>query len=384
MSAIAETVDIAADRKARFGSLERIVVKVGTRILTAQDNSLDVEYVQDLATQMAQIRSRGVELVLVSSGAVGAGMGRLGLTKRPKSIEELQACASVGQVQLMHHYKLALREHNIAVGQLLLTASDLRGSKDRYIHIQQAFRGLEHAGVLPVVNENDTVAVEELRYGDNDQLSAHVANLIGADLMVVFTTADGLCDENPATNQHAQVIPTVSEITSEIESLAAGTDDENAIGGMDTKIKAAKMLMATGVMMLIAHGRRTTLPQLLDGEPSGTLFVPKVDRADGHKRYILAQSVEGTLNLDDGAANAIVGGGKSLLPSGITNVVGKFTPGDVVSLKNGGDTGIARGLTTYDAMDMRRIAGRQSSDITELLGYHGGDEAVHRDNLVLV
>lgn len=374
--------DDTYDRRELFRSVRRFVVKVGTRILSSYDNLLDDEYIGHLIEQIAQARNDGLEAAIVSSGAVGAGMGSMGLTARPRALDTLQALAAIGQSVLMHRYKQAAGAHGIRVGQVLLTAGDLNRKTD-YMHVQNALRALFRLGALPVVNENDSVAVEELRFGDNDSLSANVANLIGADLLIILTDTDGLFEGSPDLTPKPPLIRTIRTIDRRVEELCGDSGSETGIGGMGTKVQAARTAAAAGVPTVIAHGRKTTLQQIIAGESVGTLVLPQTDTARGHRRWILARKVSAVVFVDDGAANALMNRRTSLLPSGITRVRGSFKPGDAVSIhrQDGGE--IARGLAAYSSGDVRKLAGHHTREITALLGYNAGDEIVHRDNMVI-
>ena len=378
-------LDDRYDRAAHFRSVRRVVVKVGTHILSREDGLLDLAFVEDLMRQIAEVRASGVEVSLVSSGAVGAGLGSLGLTKRPTELDTLQAVAAVGQSVLMRHYDHAASPHNIRVAQVLMSAADLR-RKSGYQNVQNAFRELFRLKALPIVNENDSVAVEELRFGDNDSLSAHVANLINADLLIILTDIEGLYEGRPDRVPQPPLIRTVYTINRSVESLCGKSTSGRGIGGMQTKVGAAKTLAASGVATVIAHGRRTTLPEVLAGAPVGTLFLPQQDRTNTktHHHWILALKVAGKVVVDDGAARALIERHTSLLPTGVRRVYGTFGPGDAVSIQRVGGGEIARGIARYSAEDVRRLAGRHSNEIGVILGYDHGDEIVHRDNLVTV
>jgi len=369
------------DRAKILRAAKRIVVKVGTRILSRDDSSLDEDYIDGLMEQVAGVRASGVEVAIVSSGAVGAGMGSLGLRYRPKQIDVLQGLAGIGQTVLMHRYKTAARAREMRVGQVLVTAGDLNRKRD-YMHVRSALQALFRLDAIPIVNENDSVAVDELRFGDNDSLSAHVANLVDADALLILTDADGLHEGAPDADSQTPIVRTVHRVDRSVEQLCGSGG--SGIGGMLTKLDAAKTLAASGVATVIAHGRKATVADILAGKPVGTLIVPQPGVARGHRRWILARKVSGTLVIDQGAVRALVSKRTSLLPSGISAVEGRFARGAAVSVVGPDRHEVARGLIAYSSSDARKLAGRQTSEIAEIVGHYAGDEMMHRDNLVMV
>ena len=372
----------ALDRKCLLASVRTLVVKVGTRVITQPNNALDLKVIEHLVESIAVLRQRGLNVALVSSGAIGAGLGRLGLKQKPKAMPLLQAIAAVGQNQLMHHYKLAFRRRGIIIGQVLLTGDDV---VERYLNVRSTFRALFDYGVVPIVNENDSVATEEIRVGDNDSLSAQVANIIEADLLVILSDIEGLYSDDPRKNGAARLMPVVTEVTDEIEEWAGQPGSDVGIGGMETKIAAAKMLTRVGEMMIIAHGKRHRLVDILDGQELGTLFLPSGDRLTSRKRRIaFAQEKKGTLVVDRGAVEAITSRGKSLLPSGVIDVHGEFRQGDMVGVEDDEQAEFARGLVNYAWDDVWRIRGKKSNEIERLLGHRYYEEVIHRDNLVVL
>src|SRR5437660_1660132 len=320
----------------QLGRLRRLVVKVGTSLIAEPGTGPDPDRIAGLATEIAGARE-GREAVLVSSGAIATGMARLALPARPRSIPEKQAAAAVGQSALMWHYEAAFKRHGIPVGQVLLTAQDI-GDRARYLNARNTLLALLRFGVLPIVNENDTVAVEEIKVGDNDNLSALVASLIDADLLVLLTDVDGLYTGDPATDRDARVIDTVDAVTEDVTRLVWNGAGAGAVGGMATKLQAAQKAAAAGVPMVIASGRKQgTLARVLKGEPVGTYFAPKADRLGARKRWIaFAVTPQGRLTVDAGALQALTHHGKSLLPSGVVDVEGDFAAGEVVALVGGG------------------------------------------------
>lgn len=375
-----------SDRKSLFRNVKRLVVKLGTRVITVRDNALNAERIERVADDVAALRGRGVEVAVVTSGAIGAGMGRLGLSARPKAIPELQAAAAVGQSLLMNAYKLAFRRHGLTVGQILLTADDLR-DRARYVNARNTLEALFRFNAVPIVNENDSVAVDELldiRVGDNDTLSAYVANLVRADLLVLFSDVDGLYSGDPRKDSDARLIPVVDRITPDLLALAGGSGSDVGVGGMRTKLRAAQIVTTAGGMMVIADGASVSLPDLLDGRETGTVFLPRAGRLTDRKRWIaFAPARKGAVIVDDGAARAIGQDGKSLLPSGILEVRGTFDAGEIIDVRHRQET-VARGLARYSSEEVQKIRGLRSSQIAPALGRSGGDEVIHRDDMVVL
>src|SRR2546426_847129 len=325
-------------------------------------------------------------LHLISAGAIATGVARLGLAERPRAIPEKQAAAAVGQSALMWQYEAAFSRHGIPVGQVLLTAEDV-SDRARYLNARNTLDALLRFGVLPIVNENDTVAVEEIKVGDNDNLSALVASLIDADLLVLLTDVDGLYTDDPTVNARARRLETVEAVTDEIARLARDRTDGVSVGGMATKLQAARKAAAAGVPMIIASGRApSVLRRLLAGESVGTYFAPKAARLTARKRWIaFAVAPQGKLTVDAGALQALTQRGTSLLPSGVLEVEGEFASGDVVALLAGATRReFARGVVNFDADEVRKIRGAKTTEIEGRLGYRSFDEVIHRDNLVLL
>jgi len=365
--------------------VKRLVVKVGSGLISAPGQGLLPDRIGALADELAALAKDGREVVVVSSGAIASGMARLGLTQRPRSIPEKQAAAAVGQSALMWHYEQAFARHGIRVAQVLVTQEDI-SARPRYLNARNTLQVLLRFRVVPVVNENDTVAVEEIKVGDNDNLAALVAALIDADLLVILTDVDGLYTGDPRVDPEARRLETVDAVTEEIERLVWDADGQVSVGGMSTKLEAARKVTSSGIPMVIASGRVPgTLRRVLRGEPLGTYFVPRGDRLAGRKRWIaFAVPPQGRLTVDAGARSALVERGKSLLPSGVVEVEGEFHAGEVVSLSAADGKEFARGLTNYDAAELRKIQGAKTKDIEERLGYKSFDEVIHRDNLVLL
>jgi glutamate 5-kinase len=385
MAARGELNDRAgAEARRALAKARRIVVKVGSGLVTAPEIGPDPDRIEQLAGDIAAIR-RDREVALVSSGAIATGMARLALAERPRSIPEKQAAAAVGQSALMWQYEIAFKRHGLPVGQVLLTAQDI-GDRTRYLNARNTLLALLGFGVVPIVNENDTVAVEEIKVGDNDNLSALVASLIEADLLVLLTDVDGLYTADPALDRAATKLDTVETITDEILAMAGAHQDGLSVGGMATKLEAAQKAATSGVPMVIASGRQHgVLARILAGEPVGTCFVPRADRLGARKRWIaFAVPPHGRLTVDDGAVRALSGQGRSLLPSGVTSVDGEFAAGDVVGVVGADGREFARGLVNFDAAELRRIRGAKTQEIETRLGYKSVDEVIHRDNLVIL
>ena len=367
--------------------IRRLVVKVGSGLITAREAGLDPARIGALADELAAVRRQGTEVALVSSGAVVAGMARLRLQVRPRSIPEKQAAAAVGQSALMEHYETAFARHGVTVAQILLTQADV-SARARYLNARNTLTTLLGYGVVPIINENDTVAVEEIKFGDNDNLSALVAQLIDADLLVLLTDVDGLYTGDPSRDPQARKLDTVEAVTPEIERLVWSDADRVAVGGMATKLQAAQKAAASGVPMVIASGREPgTLAGVLRGEPVGTYFPPRGDRLAARKRWIaFAVPPQGRLLVDAGAREALIERGKSLLPSGVVDIEGDFDAGEVVALcaADGDGKEFARGLVNFDAQELRTIRRAKTAEIEGLLGYKSVDEVVHCDNLVVL
>lgn len=365
--------------------VKRLVVKVGSGLISSSSAGLLPDRIAALADEMALLVKDGKEVVLVSSGAIASGMARLGLTRRPRSIPEKQAAAAVGQSALMWHYEQAFARFGIRVAQVLLTQEDI-SERRRYLNARNTLLVLLGFHVLPIVNENDTVAVEEIKVGDNDNLAALVAHLIDADLLVLLTDVDGLYTGDPRRDPGARRLETVEAVTEEIQRLVWDAEGRVSVGGMSTKLEAAQKVTSSGIPMVIASGRESgMLPRVLRGEPVGTYFAPRGDRLAARKRWIaFAAPPQGRLTVDAGARNALTERGKSLLPSGVVDVEGEFHAGEVVSLSEPDGKEFARGLINYDAVELRKIQGAKTSALEELLGYKSFDEVIHRDNLVLL
>ncbi|MCU0703103.1 MAG: glutamate 5-kinase [Fimbriiglobus sp.] len=375
----------AVDRLPFVSSPGTVVVKVGTNVLADAAGTLDAERIRSLADQIQRARAKGWRVVLVSSGAIGAGVGQLQLGARPTDLPHLQACAAVGQTALMQLYQTALAPHGILPAQILLIASDF-DHRTRYLNVRNTISTLFEYGCLPVINENDTVSVAEIKFGDNDHLAAMVANLLQAPLLVLLTNVDGLYNGDPRTDPAAVLVPTVPHIDRGITDLAQETKSALGTGGMKSKLKAARLATAAGGAVIMANGSRDgVLDEVLGGEAVGTLFLPHGEGVPALKRWIgYTARPKGTLTVDDGARRAIAEKGRSLLPVGVRGVAGNFGKGDLVTVVDAAGVEIARGLSNYSAADAARIAGLDHGQIVTVLGKVPYDELIHRDNLVVV
>ncbi len=363
--------------------LQKIVVKVGTSTLTLGGGPPDAAYIADLAGQLSRQLDLGRSVVLVSSGAIRAGMDALHLAHRPRTIPEKQAAAAIGQGLLMHTYAEAFAAHAVPVAQILLTREDLQDRR-RYLNACNTFEALLSHRVVPIVNENDTVAVDEIKFGDNDTLAALVASLIGADTLLLLSDVAGLYDRDPSQFPDAALIPVVETIDTEVEQSAGGVQSLLGTGGMATKIQAAKICASTGVQMVIADGRRPNVVADALSGLCGTRFVPKPTRLRSRQRWIAYGVVpKGTVTVNDGAKRSLTESGGSLLPAGVTAVAGHFAPGDLVQLADAGGKPFASGFIAYSHTQAAKIMGRRTDEILPLLGIKPSDEVIHRDNLVL-
>ncbi|GIW94258.1 MAG: glutamate 5-kinase [Pirellulaceae bacterium] len=366
-------------------SARLLVVKVGTRVLTADDGRLDHQQVARIAEQLCALRSQGRQVVLVSSGAVGAGVGQLGLARRPTDLAHLQAVAAVGQARLIEAYDRVLSRFGIVSAQVLLTADDL-DHRTRYLNVRNTLRCLLEYGALPIVNENDTVAVDELMltFGDNDALAARVTNLLCAPLLVILSDVAGLYDGDPK-NPNARLVDVVWKIDRKVEQWVSDGRSQWTRGGMASKLRAAKAVTAAGENVIIAGGRQPdVLVRIMRGEPVGTLFVAQGKSVDPRRRWIgFSARPRGTIVADAGACRALVHQGRSLLPIGVVSVQGQFRKGDVVSVCDPSGKEIARGLTNYGSDEVERIRGLHSHQIAERLGHRPYEELIHRDNLLV-
>lgn len=366
-----------------FLKKQRIVVKIGSSTLTHATGKLNYYRIERLVRDMADLANQGKELILVTSGAVSAGMGPLGLTERPKTMRKKQAVAAVGQGVLLHTYEKMFREYGQTVGQVLLTRLDAQDRK-KFMNSRNTLLTMIHMGIIPIINENDVVTIDELKIGDNDTLSAMVSSIIDADLLIILSDVSGLFTANPQTHKDAEIISLVPEIDKHYYEIAGGAGSSIGTGGMYTKIQAATMATAAGVDMVIASGSVDgVVRSVAMGEEIGTWFQAKDSNIHSKKRWLLSGSKpRGTLTVDAGCRRAIIEKGASLLPIGITDVAGVFHEGDIVNVVHDGMV-IARGIVNYDCMNLRTLKGHKTEEFPRLLGHDGiYEEAIHRDNLV--
>ena len=364
----------------------RIVVKVGSSTITYPNGKVNYEKSEKLARVMADLQNQGKQMILVSSGAGAVGVGKLKFSEKPRDIPGKQACAAVGQGILMHIYERLFAEYGQTVAQVLLTRADTL-DRHHYANARNTFQRLIEWGVIPVVNENDVVAIDEFKIGDNDNLSALVAGIVDADVDILLSDVDGLYTANPQTHPEAVRIPEVTEITAGLEAMAGGAGSRNGTGGMITKIQAAKVANSSGIALVIASGADPEiLRAILRGEPVGTVFLPHVSHLQFRKQWLaFGARVEGTIAVDDGLAAAIRKNGTcSILPVGVTDVKGNFESGVTVSVVDKTGHELARGIVNYGTEDLRKILGCQTKDIEKILGYTHTDEVIHRDNLVIM
>ena len=371
--------------RAGLKEARRIVVKVGTSTITYPTGKMNLGRMEKLVRELTDLANQGREIVLVTSGAIAVGMDRMGKKKRPRSIPQRQALAAVGQGALMHAYGSLFAAYGRMAGQVLLTKENSR-RHHQYTNSRNALKAMLAMGVLPVVNENDAVAVDEVKIGDNDTLSATVATLVDADVLIILSDVDGLYTANPATDKKARLIPEVREITPDIEKLAGGAGSAAGTGGMRTKIEAAKIATRSGVTMVVASGEEDgVIRTVLNGEAVGTLFPAREEHLKARKSWLaFGRNIAGDLVVDDGCAKAMLTGGKSLLAAGLVSVEGEFAAKNTVRVLTQEGREIARGIVNYDAVSLRRIAGRHTDEIAAILAAPVFSEVIHRDNMVLM
>jgi len=363
----------------------RVVVKVGTNVLAAPGGHLDDARVRAVAEQMAWLVRSGRQVVLVSSGAIGCGMAELGLERRPTALPLLQAIASVGQGTLVARYERHFRRHGLHAAQVLLTRDDF-DDRSRYLNAANTMRELLNMSCVPVVNENDAISTDEIRFGDNDKLAALVAHMVRAELLVLLTSVPGVYVKRPRGEHPGEVLDVVARLDEDVERLVYEDRTPDGMGGMASKIEAARMVTRAGEAALIADGREPGIVEsVFGGERVGTLFLPAARRLRSRKRWLrFTGRPRGTLAVDDGARKAVLNRGKSLLPSGVVRVEGVFRTGDVVRVAGPEGREFARGLSNFSAEDVERIKGLRTSEIGRVLGHKDYDEVIHRDNLVLL
>jgi glutamate 5-kinase len=384
MAAVETRLNPSLDQVGVFKSARRIVVKVGSSLVTNEGRGLDEEAIGQWSEQLAALVQQGLELIMVSSGAVAEGMKRLGWSERPKEINELQAAAAVGQMGLVQMYESKLSACGVGSAQVLLTHADL-ADRERYLNARSTLLTLLQLGVVPVINENDTVVNDEIKFGDNDTLGALVANLVEADVLVILTDQKGLYTADPRRDPNARFVDLARAGDPELETMAGGAGSGIGKGGMITKILAAKRAAGSGASTVIAWGREPqVLLRLCAGEAIGTCLVAGTPKNQARKRWMADHlQLRGSVRVDDGAVQKILGEGKSLLPIGMTAVEGDFSRGDVIAVRDGTGQEIARGLANYASSEARLLCRKSSSDFERLLGYVAESEMIHRDNLVL-
>ncbi|MBI2472058.1 MAG: glutamate 5-kinase [Planctomycetes bacterium] len=369
-----------------LSKVKKIVVKIGTGVLTTDDGYIDKAQIKRLAEQVVELKKMGYDVVVVSSGAIGSGMGELGIGKRPTTLPELQAIAAIGQSKLISTYDECFKLHGFHAAQILLTREDFE-DRQRYLNTCNTIHTLFQLNAIPVVNENDTISVDEIKFGDNDALSALVTNLLNAELLIILSSVDGLYDKFPTVKSKASVVPIVENVSREIKQLAFDSKTARGVGGMQTKLEAASIVTNAGEAVIIANGRMdNVLKRIVQCENVGTLFLPKEEKLTSRKRWIgYTIKPKGKIYVDDGAMSALSEKGKSLLASGIVTVEGAFNKGDIVSVCKKEDRAIfARGLTNYSSEEIEKIKGCSTSHIAKVLGYKLYDEVIHRDNMVIL
>ncbi len=372
-------------KASHVSKMQRVVIKIGSALLTNDGRGLDHGAMALWVDQLVGLRDRGIELVLVSSGAVAEGMVRLGMSKRPHHVHELQAAAAVGQMGLIQAWESAFQRHGLHTAQVLLTHDDLSDRK-RYLNGRSTLRTLVDFGVIPIVNENDTVVTDEIRFGDNDTLGALVANLVEADGLVILTDQDGLYDADPRANKGAALISESLASNADLDAMVAGGSGVLGRGGMYTKLRAARLAARSGAMTVIVGGRiESVLSRLFAGESLGTVLLPDQGRQVARKQWLAGHlQTKGQLFLDDGAVAVITGKGRSLLPVGVKQVCGQFRRGEMVSCLSLEGKEVARGLVNYNSSDVAVILGKSTDEIEVLLGFVNEPELIHRDNMVMI
>ncbi|WP_304094308.1 glutamate 5-kinase [Phascolarctobacterium succinatutens] len=365
---------------------KRIVIKVGTSTITYANGKRNFSQIDRLAREISDLQNQGKEMILVTSGAVAVGVDRMGLPGKPKTIPGKQAAAAVGQGVLMHTYEKFFADYGQIVAQVLITKTEAI-DRHRYTNTRNTFMELMRQRVIPIVNENDVVALDELKIGDNDNMSALVAGIVDADLVIILSDVDGLYTANPQTHHDAVIVPEVTEITPEIEASAGGVGSARGTGGMATKIQAAKAATSSGIHLVIASGtEKNAITRVLQGEELGTLFVSRENRLQFRKRWLaFGAKIAGSIVVDDGCAKAIrKAGGCSILPAGVFAVQGEFLPGSTVSVIDKDAHELARGLVHYSSAELEQIKGCNSGEIANILGHKNFDEVIHRDDLVIL
>ena len=372
-------------RKELLKAVKRVVIKIGSRVLTDAGGALDLAVIGRICCDIAALHARRLQVVVVSSGAIAAGRSELGLTEKPRTIPQKQAAAAIGQSLLMRAYETALEPHGLKAAQVLLTSEDLV-NRQRFLNARATLDALLGFGVIPVINENDTVVVDEIKFGDNDNLSALVTNMAEAHLLLILTDIEGFYSADPHRDPDARLIPLVRGITREVERAAGGSGSKVGTGGMATKVAAAKKAGKNGVPTIMVDGKRAgIIAAALGGAEVGTLFLPSDEGVNRRKHWIAyTLKPSGRVVVDEGAREVLLKRGKSLLPSGVLRVEGRFERGGCVRVCGPDGVEFARGLSDYSSVEAAQLAGKKSSEIDDVLGYHYGDVIIHRDNLVVL
>lgn len=371
------------DRKELFNDVSKVVVKIGTSSINTESGELNHQFMENMAAQVASLHQQGKKVILVSSGAIGIGIDILDFDSRPREIPVRQACAAVGQGVLMQEWSKSFEKYDLKVAQILLTYESF-SNRLTYLNLRNSISTLLSYGVIPIINENDSTCVNEIEatFGDNDKLSAMVASKMEADLLVILSDIDGLYDKNPKRNDDAKLLNVVEEVTPEIESYGGSPTSMKGVGGMRTKIEAAKICNMAGCYMLIANSDvENVIVRTLSGEGLGTLFLANQEVHKNRIRWILLSKSSGSIEVDKGAKKAILNS-MSLLPSGITNIIGDFDRGDIVEIKCNGDV-FAKGITDYTSSEIDKIKGKHTNEIADLLGYKNYDHAIKKENIGL-
>ncbi|MFC1839009.1 glutamate 5-kinase [Thermodesulfobacteriota bacterium] len=371
------------NRKDLFSCVKRIVVKAGSGILAGK-SGLNRQVINNITGSISALKKEGYEVILVSSGAIASGLRKVGQLNIPDSVAEKQAMAAVGQSSLMNAYEKAFSRYGHVCAQILITGDDLTNRR-RYLNARNTIFTLLSWGIIPVINENDTVVIDEIKFGDNDNLSAMVANMTGSHLLINLTDIDGLYNDDPRVNKKARLIPVIEKINNNIFNYAGSTPGALGTGGMASKVISAKKAILKGIPVVIANGRKKNIiNKIIKGENTGTLFMPRDAAICGRKHWIaFSRSIKGEIEIDEGATKALINNGKSLLPSGIINISGKFNRGDSVRILDINKKEVAIGMVDYNFNDLSKIKGLKSSRIESVLGYKHNDEVIHRDNLVI-
>lgn len=374
---------MSSERKEILKHAKRILIKIGSGVLTGE-NGLDLAIIESIVDEIAAFTKQGYQFVVVSSGAIASGRHRMGFKHKLQSLPEKQAAAAIGQGRLMRVYSNAFGKHELIVAQMLLTMSDLT-ERTRFLNTRNTLNMLLEWGVIPIINENDTVAVEELKFGDNDNLASMMANIMEANILINLTNTDGLYDGNPKDKKKSKLIPLVKDITDDIEKAASSVADPVGMGGMKSKVIAARKVTAFGIPFIIVPGKKKgILHEVFSGENVGTLFLPMEEHLKSKKHWIaFTLRSRGKLYIDDGARSAITQQGKSLLPGGVLAVEGDFSVGDPVTCLDASGQVFAKGLVNYSSRDIDRIKGLKTTKIKQVLGSHPYDEIIHRDNMAV-